>query len=138
MCLKYIKKDMNNIDIYYYIAQAQVDLGKYENSIDSYKRYIYLLDNYEISTQANSLFSDTDTVGLRDEAIITLIKIYYKLERYESVISEYNNIEDIEKKKNVYFSLFMSLYKLNRFEDIKTIIKKFQIQKLKKIVFIEI
>ncbi len=132
LCLKYIKKDMNNIDIYYYIAQAQVDLGKYENSIDSYKRYIYLLDNYEISTQANSLFSDTDTVGLRDEAIITLIKIYYKLEKYESVISEYNNIEDMEKKKNVYFSLFMSLYKLNRFEDIKNYYKEVSNSKIEK------
>lgn len=119
LCLKYINKDRNNIDIYYHIAQAQVDLGKYENSIDSYKRYIYLLDNYEMSTQANSLLSDTDAVGFRDEAIITLIKIYYKLEKYDLVISEYDNIEDVEKKKNVYFSLFMSLYKLNRFEDIK-------------------
>lgn len=132
LCLKYIKKDMNNIDIYYYMAQAQVDLGKYENSIDSYRRYLYLLDNYEISTQANSLFSDTDTVGLRDEAIITLIKVYYKLEKYDSVISEYNNIEDIEKKKNVYFSVFMSLYKLNRFEDIKRYYKKVPNSKVEK------
>lgn len=132
LCLKYIKKDMNNIDIYYYMAQAQVDLGKYENSIDSYRRYLYLLDNYEVSTQANSLFSDTDTVGLRDEAIITLIKVYYKLEKYDSVISEYNNIEDIEKKKNVYFSVFMSLYKLNRFEDIKRYYKEVPNSKVEK------
>ncbi|NJJ33966.1 glycosyltransferase [Clostridioides difficile] len=132
LCLKYIKKDMNNIDIYYYMAQAQVDLGKYENSIDSYRRYLYLLDNYEVSTQANSLFSDTDTVGLRDEAIITLIKVYYKLEKYDSVISEYNNIEDIEKKKNVYFSAFMSLYKLNRFEDIKRYYKEVPNSKVEK------
>lgn len=132
LCLKYIKKDMNNIDIYYYMAQAQVDLGKYENSIDSYKRYIYLLDNYEMSTQANSLFSDTDTIGLRDEAIITLIKIYYKLEKYDLVISEYNNIEDMEKKKNVYFSLFMSLYKLNKFEDIKNYYKQVPNSKVEK------
>ncbi|MDB0440907.1 glycosyltransferase [Clostridioides difficile] len=132
LCLKYIKKDMNNIDIYYYMAQAQVDLGKYENSIDSYKRYIYLLDNYEMSTQANSLFSDTDTVGLRDEAIITLIKVYYKLEKYDLVVSEYNNIEDMEKKKNVYFSLFMSLYKLNKFEDIKNYYKQISSSKVEK------
>ncbi|KPI56313.1 glycosyl transferase [Clostridioides difficile] len=132
LCLKYIKKDMNNIDIYYYMARAQVDLGKYENSIDSYRRYLYLLDNYEISTQANSLFSDTDTVGLRDEAIITLIKVYYKLEKYDSVILEYNNIEDIEKRKNVYFSVFMSLYKLNRFEDIKRYYKEVPNSKVEK------
>lgn len=132
LCLKYIKKDMNNIDIYYYMAQAQVDLGKYENSIDSYKRYIYLLDNYEVSTQAKSLFSDTDTVGLRDEAIITLIKVYYKLEKYDLVISEYDNIEDIEKKKNVYFSLFMSLYKLNKFEYIKNYYKQVSNSKVEK------
>ncbi|CZR95488.1 SPBc2 prophage-derived glycosyltransferase SunS [Clostridioides difficile] len=124
LCLKYISKDRNNIDIYYYIGQAQVGLGKYEDSIYSYKRYIYLLDNYEISTQANSLFSDTDTIGLRDEATITLIKIYYKLEKYDLVISEYDNIKNMEKKKNVYFNLFMSLYKLDRFEDIKSYYKE--------------
>ncbi|MGO1043854.1 glycosyltransferase [Clostridioides difficile] len=132
LCLKYINKDKNNIDIYYYIAQAEVELGKYENSINSYKRYIYLLDNYEMSTQANSLFSDTDTVGLRDEVVITLIKIYYKLEKYDSVVSEYNNIEDAEKKKNVYFILFMSLYKLDRFEDIKNYYKEIPNSKVEK------
>ncbi|MCC0627628.1 MULTISPECIES: glycosyltransferase [unclassified Clostridioides] len=118
LCLKYINKDMNNIDIYYYLAQAEVSLGKYENSIDSYKRFIYLVDNYEVSTQANSLFSDTDAVSFKDIATITLIKIYYKLEKYDLVIKEFKNIEDKKKMKDVYFSLFMSLYKLDIFENI--------------------
>ncbi|MCC0637097.1 MULTISPECIES: glycosyltransferase [unclassified Clostridioides] len=115
LCLKYIEKDLNNIDIYYYLAQTQVSLGKYEYALDSYKRYIYLIDNYEMSTQANSLFSDTDTVSLKDSATVTLIKIYYKLEKYDLVIKEFENIIDYEKRKDVYFSLFMSLYKLNKF-----------------------
>ncbi|MFL8675400.1 MULTISPECIES: glycosyltransferase [unclassified Clostridioides] len=115
LCLKYIEKDLNNIDIYYYLAQAQVGLGKYEYALDSYKRYIYLVDNYEMSTQSNSLFSDTDTVSLKDNATITLIKIYYNLEKYDLVIKEFENIIDEEKRKDIYFSLFMSLYKLNKF-----------------------
>lgn len=124
LCLKYIEKDRNNIDVYYYLAQAQVSLGKYENSIDSYKRFIYLTTNYEVSTQANSLFSDTDAVGLEDNAVITMIKIYYKLEQYNLVLEEFENIINEEKRKDVYFCVFMSLYKLNMSEYILDYYKK--------------
>lgn len=137
LCLKYINQDMNNIDIYYYLAQAEVSLGKYENSISSYKRFIYLVDNYEVSTQANSLFSDTDAVGLKDIATIMLIKIYYKLEKYDLVIKEFKNIEDKGKMKDVYFSLFMSLYKLDIFENILNYYEDLPISSVEKKYFYE-
>lgn len=118
LCLKYISKEKNDIDMYFYLFQSQMRLGQYENCIQSYKRYTYLIDNYNISLQSNSLFSDSETVALRDDAIVILIKVYYKLERYNLVIQEFENIKKQEKRKEVYFSLFMSLYEIDKFEDI--------------------
>ncbi|MCC0783690.1 glycosyltransferase [Clostridioides sp. ES-S-0108-01] len=118
LCLKYISKEKNDIDMYFYLFQSQVGLGKYEKCIQSYKRYIYLIENYDISLQANNLFSDSETIILRDNAVIMLLKVYYKLEKYELVIKAFSDIKKQEKRKEGYFSLFMSLYKLDRFEDI--------------------
>ncbi|MGO0907527.1 glycosyltransferase [Clostridioides difficile] len=118
LCLNYISKEKNDIDMYFYLFQSQVGLGEYEKCIQSYKRYIYLIENYDISVQANSLFSESETIGLRDNAIVTLIKVYYKLKKYKLVIKEFANIKKQEKRKEVYFSLFMSLYKIDRFEEI--------------------
>ncbi|MCC0674216.1 glycosyltransferase [Clostridioides sp. ES-S-0145-01] len=137
LCLKYIEKDRNNIDIYYHLAQAQVSLSKYENSIDSYKRFIYLSTNYDVSTQTNSLFSDVDSIGLEDNAVITIIKIYYKLEKYNSVLEEFENIIDEEKKREVYFCVFMSLYKLNMFKNILDYYKKLPNSLIERKIFYE-
>ncbi|EPZ56655.1 glycosyl transferase 2 family protein [[Clostridium] sordellii ATCC 9714] len=46
LCIKYIKKDDRNIDIYYYLATSQKQLNKNKKSIESYKRYLYLTENF--------------------------------------------------------------------------------------------
>ena len=81
LCMKYIKDDKKNIDVYYYLAVSQNNLGKYKESIKSYERYLYLLDNYEISTQANNMEASLYNGGInKDIAKATLIELYYKLE----------------------------------------------------------
>ncbi|UPA31406.1 hypothetical protein L0P85_04530 [Terrisporobacter glycolicus] len=57
------------------MAISQSFLYKYEESLNSYEIYIYLVDNYDISTQANSIYADGITVGLKEYAQ----KIYLKI-----------------------------------------------------------
>lgn len=117
ICLNYIKKDDKNIDIYYYLAVSQEYLRSYEESLRNYKRYIFLMENYELSSQANNVYCMAETVSFKETVEIKIIELYYKLEMYEQVVYETKNYQ-INKLKKVYSIVFFSLYKLNREEEI--------------------
>lgn len=137
ICLKYIDEDKNNIDIYYFLGKAQRNLGNMEKAILYYDRYLYLLDNYELSTQANDMLTDNATSANRDNVIIELIQIHYAYEDYEKVIEKYNNIEDFENKKDVYKLVFASLEKINKIDDILEYYSEIPNSKLEKNIFYE-
>ena len=112
LCMKYIKSDNKNIDVYYYLAVSQKYLGKYKESIKSYERYLYLLNNYEISTQANNMEASLDTAQKKDTAKSMIIEIYHKLGMYDKVVECLDDLSE-DVIKNVYYIVFESLYKLN-------------------------
>lgn len=124
ICKDYIKNDNKNIDIYCYIAISQNNLKKYKESLDNYNRYLYLLDNYEISTQANDLYSVCDTISFRENAKLDMINIYYNLGMYEKVEIESKKINSNQASK-IYNILFMSLVKLKKeYEIVNMYMKK--------------
>lgn len=117
LCTKYIKSDNKNIDMYYYLATSQKHLSKYKQSIENYNRYLYLLDNYEITTQANNSEAILDTLVNKEECKINIIDICYKLENYEEVIKRVEGLKE-ESLKEVFSVAIISLYKLNKEEEI--------------------
>ncbi|CEQ23812.1 glycosyltransferase [[Clostridium] sordellii] len=123
LCIKYIKNDDRNIDIYYYLATSQKQLNKYKKSIESYKRYLYLTENFDITTQANNTECNYDTLLNKEKAIINTIDNYYKLEMYEDVIKDIDNMS-INVLEEAYLVIFMSLYKLNKEEKIIELFNK--------------
>lgn len=123
LCIKYIKKDDRNIDIYYYLATSQKQLNKNKKSIESYKRYIYLTENFDITTQANNTECNYDTLLNKEKAIINIIDNYYKLEMYEDVIKDIDSIS-INVLEEAYLVVFMSLYKLNKEDKIIELFNK--------------
>lgn len=136
LCKEYIKNDDKNIDIYFYIAISQNNLKNYEESLYNYKRYLYLIENYEISTQANDLYSICDTISFRENAKIDILNIYYNLGMYEKVIADSNNI-DLEQLKQIYYVLIMSLYKLEREDELFNIYEKISLSQVEKNIFEE-
>ncbi|MGL5750856.1 MAG: glycosyltransferase, partial [Paraclostridium sp.] len=116
VCLNYIKKQNKNIDIYFYLSQAQINLGKIEKSIKSLEKYLYLVRNYNITEQSNSIFAYDDTSRLTDDAVIALMKLYYSMDRFEKVLELYETIEDNEKRKKSYYHLFMSIKHLKQYD----------------------
>lgn len=123
LCIKYIKKDDRNIDIYYYLATSQKQLNKNKKSIESYKRYLYLTENFDITTQANNTECNYDTLLNKEKAIINIIDNYYKLEMYEDVIKDIDSMS-INVLEEAYLVVFMSLYKLNKEEKIIELFNK--------------
>lgn len=136
LCKEYIKNDDKNIDMYCYIAISQNTLENYEESLYNYKRYLYLIENYEISTQANDLYSICDTISFRENAKIDILNIYYNLGMYEKVIAESNSI-DLEQLKQIYYVLIMSLYKLEREDELFNIYEKISLSQVEKNTFQE-
>lgn len=124
LCIKYIKNDKKNIDVYYYLAVSQKNLGKYKESIKSYERYLYLLDNYEISTQANSMEASLDTGENKEIVNAIIIEIYYKLEMYNKIVECLDDLSE-EAIKNVYYIVFKALHKLNHEERILELYNKY-------------
>ena len=120
LCLKYIKYDKNNIDIYYYLAVSQKRIGKYQDSIKHYKRYLYFLENYNLSTQSKYIDCDCSTTQYKDVCRLSIIQLLYILENYEGVINKIKkwNYKDI---KDIYYIILFSLYKLDKIHEIKNI-----------------
>ena len=124
LCLDYIKYDKKNIDVYYYLGLSQNHLGKYKESIKSYERYLYLLNNYEISTQANNMEANFDTGQKKDNVLAMIIQAYYNLEMYDKIVDK---IDDLSEKaiKNIYYIVFEALYKSNCQEKILYLYNKY-------------
>lgn len=123
LCIKYIKNDKKNIDMYYYLATSQKYLGKYKQSIENYNRYLYLIEKFDITTQANSSECNSDTLIHKEKAKVNIIDNYYKLEMYDEVIKDIDSIE-LDVLENSYLAIFMSLYKLNKEQKILNLYNK--------------
>lgn len=125
ICIRYIKNDNKNIDIYYYLATSQKQLSQYRQSIDNYKRYLYLLENYHLSTQANNTECGSDTLVHKNKCKVNMIDNYYKLEMHDEIVKDIDNIE-VEVLQESYLVIFMSLYKLNKENKIIELYKKIE------------
>lgn len=117
ICKEYMKIDNNDIDINLYLGMSKKYTLEYEESIKYYKRYLYLVENYNKSTQSNDIYCIDNTSSLVENAKLDMIEIYYNIERYEDVIILYSNTK-FYKLKNVYFEVLNSLYKLNKEDEI--------------------
>lgn len=113
LCLRYIKKDNKNIDIYYYLALSQKNLNKYTQSVENYNRYLYLIENYDTTTQANEPECNSDTLVHKDKCTVNILDIYYKLEMYDEVVKKIDELSNSVIEES-YLVIFMSLYKLNK------------------------
>ncbi|MFR4765552.1 MAG: glycosyltransferase [Paraclostridium sordellii] len=131
LCVKYIKSDNKNIDIYFYLALSQKNLNKYKQSIENYKRYLYLIENYEISTQANNSECNLDTLNKKNECIVDIIYCYYRLEMYEEIIKDIEKMP-INVLEESYIVIFISLYKVNKEEKIIELFHKISESKTQK------
>lgn len=118
LCNEYIKKDINNIDIYYNLGNVQKALGKIKESIKSFERYVFLVDNYEISSQANDMHAEGNCMFARDNVINTVMYMYYVLEEYSKVIELYSQIKSNNVKRGSRRIVFIALEKINRSDEI--------------------
>lgn len=137
LCLEYIKKDQKNIDIYYSLAMTQKNIGKYEDSVRNFKKYLNLIDNYDGTTQAKDILSSCNHFNSKNSAYINIVKISYTLSKFDEVIKYFDKIEDSKNLKDIYKELIISLYRTNRFDEILDYYNKTNNSKYEKNLFKE-
>lgn len=130
ICEEYIKDvHQNNIDIYYFLGKSMQGLGKKEESKKSYEKYIYLIDNYEITRQNESIYCEGATLGLKKDAGIEIIRLCHSLERYDEVIFNYNKFnESGEDTSKINYFIINALYKTDNLGEIKKYYDRCQTQ----------
>lgn len=113
LCANYMKKDSKNIDIYYYMALSLKQIGRYKESLKSYEKYMYYVENYDLSTQSKHVQCNSNTISFTPKCEVDMIEIYYKLEKYEEILCKIENLCK-EQIKSVYYIVFVALCKLNQ------------------------
>lgn len=118
-CFNYLKKDKKNIDVYYYLAVSQLSLFKYTESLNSFKKYFYYLDNYNQSTQATNISCTSETLKYVSKAINYYCKALYKLNKYDEIVKFVEENKDkINDITELYSIMIDSLFCLHRYEDV--------------------
>lgn len=121
LCYKYLKKDKKNIDIYYYLATAQMDMCKYNRSAENYKKYIYYIKNYEMSTQATDITCSFDTEKYELNAVNNYCKILIRFKKFNEALELIENIikkylDNIDVTTKLYRTIIELLHKMNKLE----------------------
>ena len=130
LCYKYLKKDKKNIDIYYYLATAQMDMCKYNKSAENYKKYIYYTKNYELSTQATSIACFFDTEKYELNAINNYCKILIRFKKFDEALELLENtikkyFDNIDMTTKLYGTIIELLHKMNKLEKLLNYYEEF-------------
>ena len=111
ICCEYINFDNFNIDIFYRKGIACYKLKKYNESINSLKRYLYLYNNINLISQAKDILLPYDTNLSKNNALIIILKSYFYLQDYDNCLDIFEKNEDI--RKDTFYEFIVCNYKHN-------------------------
>lgn len=86
LCLKYLKKDKKNIDIYYYLALSCLNMYKYDRSFYYYQKYFYYIENYNLTTQSRDYTCPFDSEKYYLKAVSDFSNVSIKLKKYKEAL----------------------------------------------------
>ena len=89
------------IDLYYFQAMSQAELGEFKESISTFKKYLTLVTDYESGRGMVDLTMAHRTVRKSQYAYLTLCRIHKKLGNYQEAVGFANKITSPELAKLV-------------------------------------
>lgn len=120
-CKEGLKLDEEYIDLMFYLGKAEGLLGEYEACIIAYKKYIYLCDNYSNININFDVSLGMYTLGQKDEALQDMVKIYFKLGKFEQALELALEIEKDKYIQNVLELIISSAISSEKISYIKKI-----------------
>ncbi len=101
VCEEGLEIDGEYIDSIFYLGKAKGLLGEYEGCIKAYQKYIDLCDNYNNMNINFDVSLGMYTLGQKDEALQDMVKIYFKLDKFDEVLKFASQIERDKYIQNV-------------------------------------
>ncbi len=101
VCEEGVELDGEYIDLIFYLGKAKGLLGEYEGCIKAYQKYIDLCDNYNNMNINFDVSLGMYTLGQKDEALQDMVKIYFKLGKFDEVLKFASQIEKDRYIQNV-------------------------------------
>ncbi|RMD04343.1 TIGR00180 family glycosyltransferase [Clostridium autoethanogenum] len=126
VCREGLEVDTEYIDLVFYLAKAQGLTAEYEEALENYKRYMYLCDNYDSMKINFDVSLGMYTLGQTDEALQDIVKICFKLGRFDGVFNFASQLKKYKYIKNVLELVIESVIKSKN----TVYIKKFYEEKI--------
>lgn len=86
VCKEGLKAKDGYIDLYYLLAMSQTELGKYEEALTYFNKYLLLLRDYESGKAAVDLSMAHRTMGYSERVFTALCGIHSKLGNYNQAV----------------------------------------------------
>ncbi|MBV4450950.1 glycosyltransferase, partial [Clostridium tyrobutyricum] len=94
ICQKGINVEKDYVDLYFYLGSVKMILGKYEEGISIYKKYLDLISNYDKLSIKNNIGIINYTIGFTDITYYNLAIIYNKNKKYNQALEYLLKIQD--------------------------------------------
>ncbi|SHJ49551.1 Glycosyl transferase family 2 [Hathewaya proteolytica DSM 3090] len=104
-----LKIEPDHIDIYFYLAQAQIKVEKYEDAIKTFKKYMDLCSNYEkLSIRFNPTMN-IYTLASQNEGKYGIAYSLYKKKEFKEAIKYLKNIDIKSEPFYAGYKLFVEI-----------------------------
>ncbi|TCO76461.1 glycosyltransferase [Marinisporobacter balticus] len=118
ICEEAIKESGGHIDLYFFLAKAQMKNFKNEEAVKNYHIYFKMLDHYKSEGMKN-IPSGAYSIGFSDHAYAELTRLYDRLEAYDKVLLYASKIKDSRYSKKVFSQIIKAYIKLDKYRDLK-------------------
>ncbi|QTL97692.1 glycosyltransferase [Iocasia frigidifontis] len=119
-CQKALQVKDGYVDLYYYLALSQFRLGKNEESLENFLKYINLVINFEKSAGYLDTAIDNETVSLINGVYSYVIVLCERLNKYTETLEFIDKIEtekDIEKVLDKIIKIYLELEEYDKLKN---------------------
>ena len=112
------------IDLYFYQALAEFELGRLEDSIQSFTQYLYWVDQFHNGKGVIDFSVSHTSVSNHEDAKAALCSILTKLGDYEEALKYGKQVSSPKAVKETIPHLTSIYFKLEQYDELKKLLKK--------------
>lgn len=124
VCLEIIRDDSMYIDIFFYIAKAQLMMNKNEEAIKNYKIYLEMRKNVNDFNRMENLLVVYYTIGKFEEAYFDLSILYERQGDYEIALQFAKKVLSEDALAGTFNQIILVHAKLNKYSELRSYYNK--------------
>ncbi|HYE10926.1 MAG TPA: glycosyltransferase [Patescibacteria group bacterium] len=119
ICLEALAMKNGYIDLYYFLAEAQVNLYKNNEAIRNYQIYLDMVSHYEDFAGSKDISVTSCTIDLLEHAYAELCVLYFKEKQFEMVLECKEKISGHDLLKYALPSVISAYIRLGWYSELK-------------------